>query len=130
MPPSKGRVARPEEREAVRQLAMKGMSIREAAIELGITYVRAKNHYTQLLNNGQMPTAVIRKRAATGRLSKATLDNERVRRKIRFGSMIELMQGLSMEQVNWLLDQVPKGGSMSDALRGIVVDAYNEEMEK
>lgn len=127
MPPSKGRVARPEERAAVLELAMKGMSIREIALALEISYDRSKNHVTMLVNAGIIPPAAQRKRLGRDEGTDAALNAERVRRQVRYGSMLEVMRGLDMKQAVWLLDQVPKGGTVADLMRSLIVDAYFEE---
>ena len=130
MPNNRGQCARPEEREAVRQLALKGMSIREIALALEISYDRSKNHVTALFNAGVIPPAAQRKRIGRDEGQDAALNAERVRRQVRYGTMLEVMRGLDMKQVVWLLDQVPKGGTVADIMRALIVDAYDEEMEK
>lgn len=126
----KGYCRRPDEREAVRQLALKGMSIREIALALEISYDRSKNHITMLFNAGVIPPAAQRKRLGRDEGQDAALNAERVRRQVRYGSMLEVLRGLDMKQVGWVLDQVPKGGTVADIMRALIVDAYEEEMEK
>jgi hypothetical protein len=38
----------------------------------------------------------------------------------------DILRALPDETVRWLVDQTPKGGTLADAIRGIVVDAYHE----
>ena len=39
-----------------------------------------------------------------------------------------LMLDLPQQVVDWLVGQVPEGGNMTDLLRGMIADAYTEEM--
>ena len=39
-----------------------------------------------------------------------------------------LMLDLPQQVVDWLVGQVPEGGNMTDLLRGMIADAYSEEM--
>lgn len=45
------------------------------------------------------------------------------------GGVAVMLDGLSPEMKEWLYAQVPTGGSLADALKGIVVDAYYEAEE-
>lgn len=126
MPNNKGTCKRPEEREAVRRVAMRGLSIREIADVLDIEYVRAKNHVTMLFNDGKIPPAAQRKTLAKYGGNEALLRNARMKRGIRYGSITEVLRGMTPEQFLWVLDQVPKGGTLADIMRGIIVDAYLE----
>lgn len=127
MPNNKGTCKRPEEREAVRRVAMRGLSIREIADVLDIEYVRAKNHVTMLFNDGKIPPAAQRKTLAKYGDNEALLRNARMKRGIRYGNVVEVLRGLTPAQFLWLLDAVPKGGTLADIMRGIIVDAYEEE---
>lgn len=42
------------------------------------------------------------------------------------GGLAPMLDGLSVEVREWLYGQVPTGGTLADALRGVVVDAYYE----
>jgi len=42
----------------------------------------------------------------------------------------ELLQRLPPEVAAWLRKQTPEGATMGDVICAIVVDAYNDEMEK
>lgn len=127
MPNNKGTCKRPEEREAVRRVVMRGLSIRETADTLDIPYARASNHILHLMNHGIIPPAAQRKTLAKYGENETLLRNERVRRGIRYGSITEVLRGMTPEQFLWVLDQVPKGGTLADIMRGIIVDAYEEE---
>lgn len=39
---------------------------------------------------------------------------------------IDILRALPDETVRWLVSQTPKGGSLADAIRGIIVDAFHE----
>lgn len=45
------------------------------------------------------------------------------------GGVTVVLDGMSREMREWLYGQVPTGGTLADALRGIVVDAYHEAEE-
>ena len=45
------------------------------------------------------------------------------------GGVAVMLDGLSPEMKEWLYAQVPTGGTLADALKGIVVDAYYEAEE-
>ena len=45
------------------------------------------------------------------------------------GGMIEMFSGLAPDVQDWLVDQIPDGGTLVEVLRAIVVDAFAEEME-
>lgn len=49
--------------------------------------------------------------------------------KIRTGSAKELAGLLTDDEFGWLLNQVPKGGSLMLAISGLVSDAYAEDVE-
>jgi hypothetical protein len=127
MPNNKGTCKRPEEREAVRREAMRGLSIREIADTLDIPYDRASNHISHMMNHGLIPPAAQRKTLAKYGENETLLRNERMRRGIRYGNVTEVLRGMTPEQFLWLLDQVPKSGTLADIMRGIIVDAYEEE---
>ena len=130
MPNNKGTCLRPEEREAVRREAMRGLSIREIADTLDIPYDRASNHISRMMNHGLIPPAAQRKTLAKYGENETFLRNERMRRGIRYGNVVDVLRGMTSEQFLWLLDQVPKGGTLADIMRGIIVDAFQEEESK
>jgi hypothetical protein len=106
---------------------MRGLSIREIADTLDISYDRASNHISHMMNHGLIPPAAQRKTLAKYGENETLLRNERMRRGIRYGNVTEVLRGMTPEQFLWLLDQVPKSGTLADIMRGIIVDAYEEE---
>lgn len=51
------------------------------------------------------------------------------RGELRIGreNIATLVRSLPEEIANWIAGQVPEGGTMTDVIRGIIVDAYHEE---
>ena len=47
----------------------------------------------------------------------------------RLGTVVDIMLDLTTDQRDWLMGQVPKGGSIGDVLLMIARDAYLDEME-
>lgn len=43
------------------------------------------------------------------------------------GGIIQLVASLDRPIQDWLIAQVPKDGTMSDLLRGLIIDAYTDE---
>jgi predicted ArsR family transcriptional regulator len=117
----------PEERKAVLALTLKGKTIRDISDRLGLPFQRTKTHVNALLRQGLIPSAVTRKNACRFTEAELFLRNESTRRQVRYGQIIDILLGLHVNQINWLLDQIPKNGSLSDVLRAIIVDAYEEE---
>lgn len=46
------------------------------------------------------------------------------------GGMVQLVVSLPEPVQDWLIDAIPEGATLSDILRAIVIDAYNEETQK
>ena len=51
------------------------------------------------------------------------------RRGVRSGTTGEMLTLLPDETVQWLFDITPEGASISDTIRGLVVDAHFDEKE-
>lgn len=45
------------------------------------------------------------------------------------GSLKELMSTMDVKAAQWLIDETPEGCTITDTLRGIVQDAYEESKE-
>ena len=43
------------------------------------------------------------------------------------GGMVQMVAGLPEPVQDWLIDGIPEGATLTDMLRAIVIDAYNEE---
>ncbi len=43
--------------------------------------------------------------------------------------MVQMCEGLPEPVQDWLIDAIPEGATLTDMLRAIVIDAYNEETQ-
>jgi hypothetical protein len=116
-----------EVREAVKRLLLEGKSMVSVAADVGVTYATVIHHTRSLMENGEVPRVRNRRRSSRG--ERGVVDSVRYRHNVSFGRMGSLVASLSDEQIDWLIAQMPKGGTMADALRSIIVDAHAEDTE-
>lgn len=127
MAPKKGTCFDPEVRNAVRELAMKGATIRQIGEALKMDYQKAKYHVCTLYQKREIPDATIRRRLGDGNPKTRAVAMARHRHGVKIGSMSDILSDLSPEALDWLLRQTPKGGTVADIMRSLIVDAYLEE---
>jgi hypothetical protein len=80
--------------------------------------------------------------AASGRRYHGVITNipgiKNVRRRVKCamglvevsGGIPALVAGLPQEVAGWLVDQVPRGGTLMELLRALITDAYTEEKSR
>lgn len=44
------------------------------------------------------------------------------------GGMIQLLNSMPPPVAHWLIDTIPEGATLSDAIRAIIIDAYHDEI--
>jgi hypothetical protein len=113
-------------RALIKHHVLQGKSITESAFLAGVSYYSAVHHTRMLLLAGEIPSASVRKTPAD-RSGDREYNRIRMQYRKRFGRMSDLVAGLQGEHLVWLLDQIPEGGTFSDVLRSIIVDAYDDD---
>jgi hypothetical protein len=111
-------------RAAVKGLALQGLTLAQISRKLDIAFGSAQYFTRTLMLAGELPAATARKDGATELTSLQYVEMFRRREGLRAGSMSQLLQHLSIEHANWLIRQVPKGGTIADVIRSCVVDAF------
>ena len=114
-------------RAAVKGLALQGLTLAQISRELDIAFGSAQYFTRSLMLDGEEPAAMARKVGAAALTSMQHVELLRRREGLRAGTMSQLLRHLSMEHVNWLIRQVPKGGTVADVIRACVVDAFEGE---
>jgi orotate phosphoribosyltransferase-like protein len=114
-------------RAAVKGLALQGLTLAQISRELDIAFGSAQYFTRSLMLAGEVPAAMARKDGAAALTSMQHVELLRRREGLRAGTMSQLLRHLSMEHVNWLIRQVPKGGTVADVIRACVVDAFEGE---
>jgi predicted ArsR family transcriptional regulator len=107
-------------------LALEGCSRAEIAEQMGLPVGTVTTRMGRLMRDGLIPKATLRKNRHVYRRTAEGIRSEYGK---RLGWIVQIMVGLTQEQTQWLMDQVPEGGQVADALRGIVVDAYFDHLE-
>jgi len=113
-------------RNAVKELALKGMTHQQMSEALGRTRGSIGHQMLKLLEDGEIPYAVSRKViVSTPADTRLTV----MKRKygIKLGTMINLMKSLDEATMVWLFEQTPPGSEVADIIRAIIIDAYEEE---
>lgn len=114
-------------RAAVKGLALQGLTLAQISRELDIAFGSAQYFTRSLMLAGEVPAAMARKDRVTELTSMQQVELLRRREGLRAGTMSQLLLHLSLEHVNWLIRQVPKGGTVADVIRACVVDAFEGE---
>lgn len=117
----------PELMENVRVLALQGMTVRAIAHQLGVPEVRVRYQIGRLLESRAIPYFAGRKREAGLHTPMRVADLARRTAGIRLGKVGDVLDGLTTEQAEWLMTQIPKGAAMTDILRAFVVDAFYDD---
>jgi hypothetical protein len=117
-----------ELRAKIKDLAMRGMSIRQIAAVVPTSYDKAKYHVCALYWMGQIPDAATRRKFGDKNPKTRVLAMARYQHGVRAGSMNDILSALSPETLDWLLRQTPKGGTVADIVRSMIVDVFNEEV--
>jgi len=102
---------RPPYHEAFINLALDGLSTRAIAEKLGIGRKTVSAKMYVLREQGVLP----RPRTFTA--------------EVRLGNLDDVLNPLEDQVQRWLITQTPKGGTVSDAIRAMVVDAYFDATE-
>ena len=123
-------VSKPEIRAKVKTLALLGMTRDQIAAEAGITYWSV-NYYLHILEKiGEIPRSRERRGLPTVADEKTARDRARMKYGAKFGTMGSFAASLTDDQLRWLASQVPQGGTFADVLRGIVTDAYHDDLDR
>lgn len=119
-------------KEKIHALALEGMTMSKIAETLEIPESTVRYHITKLLEEGAIPPAAERKKNKDASRSQRRwlASKYRMSYGVRYGNLSDLVGSLPPKQVDWLLAQVPVDGSLIDVLRGMVNDAYAEEIEQ
>ena len=116
-----------ELRAKIKDLAMRGLTIRQIATAVPTTYEKAKHHICTLYRMREIPEAATRRKFGDKNPKTRAFAMARYQHGVRIGSMNDLLSDLSPEALEWLLRQTPKGGTVADIVRSLIVDAYLEE---
>lgn len=116
-----------ELRAKVKDLAMRGMTIRQIADAVPTTYDKAKYHICTLYRLQEIPEAATRRKFGDKNPKTRVLAMARYQHGVKIGSMSDILSDLPPKQLDWLLRQTPKGGTVADIVRSLIVDTFNEE---
>ena len=119
-------------KDKIRALALEGRATTEIGKTLGLPESTVRYYTVKLLAEGAIPPAALRKKNtyATREQRRRIAQKYRMSYGVRYGNLSDLVGSLLPKQVDWLLAQVPVDGSLIDVLRGVVNDAYAEEIEQ
>jgi predicted ArsR family transcriptional regulator len=108
-------------------LAKEGRRAAEIAAVTGLKATAVRSRISRLMAEGALPRVARRNGSAT------TLAYTYGRVYYQYGTTLgrigHLIATTPPEQVTWLLDQIPEGGQLIDVLRGLIADAYMDEVE-
>ena len=116
-----------ELRDKIKDLAMRGMTIRQIADAVPTTYDKAKYHVCTLYQKQEIPEAATRRKFGDKNPKTRVLAMARYQHGVKIGSMSDILSGLPPDQLDWLLGQTPEGGTVADIVRSLIVDTYLEE---
>jgi transposase len=107
--------------EEVARMSKEGMGNGEIAAALGTDRSTIGRWKHEARRKGMLPRFV-----PTGGYTTAQSE---IRRKLRarLGSMAMILDGMTDDQMRWLLRLVPEDGTLADVIRGMVIDVYHEE---
>lgn len=107
-------------------LAKDGMRAAEIAAITGLKTTAVRSRISRLMAAGALP------RVARRNGSAATMAYTYGRVYYQYGTTLgrigQLIATTPPEQVTWLLNQIPEGGQLIDVLRGLIADAYMDEV--
>lgn len=104
--------------QQVAALMQDGMTQREIAKELGLSFQAVHDAYQRAVAKGVMPQRRCRKP-----------DNVLAHRGLRSGTMKDMLSVMPIDVVLWLCDITPPGATVGEVVAGIVKDAYADEVE-
>jgi transposase len=116
---------KPELRAGVKRLALEGKNLSIIAQELNVSLGSVIYQIKALLDDGEIPRARYRR----GKLEREASAMKTVKRRygVSFGRMGQFVDTLTDSQIDWLVKQIPEGGTLADVLRSIVVDAIADD---
>lgn len=106
---------------------MTGATATEVAASLGLSVHRVRKCTAQLLSGGEIPPVKLRRRPELGGNGAKPPRFRAYPLGRRFGRIDEMLAQLTPKQAAWLVNQVPPDGLLTDVVRAIIIDAYNEE---
>lgn len=106
-------------------LAMQGLSAAEIGDRIGISARAVQKRIAKLMAVGLLPRARERRGKLDAEKHGGIMAMQRSGKP--WGSMRALAKDMPPSVVAWLADQVPEGGTVSDVLYALVVDAYFED---
>lgn len=104
--------------QQVAALMQDGMTQREIARELGLSFQAVHDAYQRAVAKGVMTTRRCRKP-----------DNVLAYRGLRSGTMKDMLAAMPIDVVLWLCEITPEGATVGEVIAGIVKDAYAEEKD-
>ena len=110
------------------ELANNGLSAHEIAAEIGMGVGHVRNLLGGLTASGKIPRVLERRgvpEKSTHRVARLRYAHGKP-----FGTVGQMVDGMPVAHVNWMMDQVPAGGSVADLLRALVADAYAEATQR
>ena len=116
-------------RQKVKDLAMTGAKATDIAATLSISVSRVRGYICRMVEANEIPPVVLRRRPGTDMQKKRPARAAAYKFTARFGRIDELFAGLTEEQADWLVSQIPPGCLLIDVIRAIIIDAYEEDME-
>ena len=113
--------------ERVVDLAHRGMTVRQIADTLGISYSIARGRVQKMYAAGRIPPASVRK--GTIQKKQTTIRMEFRTAGVTYGRMADIVENLTPAEVRWLVNETPRGSTLADLLTAMVRDAYAERDE-
>ncbi len=111
----------------IKEMSMGGMSAQAVSDALGVKYGSVAYHIRVMMARGDMPNVRVRRTRTSDPSPTVRLQSLRDRYEVRLGSIKEVILKLPEEKQEWLVRQAPKGGTVADVIRAIIIDAYEEE---
>lgn len=108
-------------------LSMQGLTARQISEIVGLEHQRVVRRVARMVQRGVLPRSRIRRGLPPAQDPRHTLRGELLRQRKTIGTMHELDESLTPEEVRFIASQVPKGGSLVGLLSAIIRDLYEEE---
>jgi transposase len=116
-----------DRREAVKAMAVRGISNRFIAEALGLSITKVNYMIHTLKNEGELPDRATREGREKKSCPTIHLRLMHERFGVNKGNLRNILLGLTDQQREWLFRQTPKGSVVANVIKAIIVDAYEEE---
>ena len=113
--------------EYIIKLANQGLRVVDIAQRLKLSKTNAATRVSALIKAGRLQRAVHRKGSAQDHHKRVRFLSQRY--KVNVGNIGHALDQLTMEETQWLYEQVPVGMTISEYLMTLVRDSYAEDKE-